>query len=79
MTETLASKTYTPCREGIPPLTLEQAETFHAQAPDWPPATNPIRHTLPDLRCTCPRVGHVVDAPRTSVMKSRRLKSASNS
>jgi 4a-hydroxytetrahydrobiopterin dehydratase len=35
MTETLASKTCTPCRGGIPPLTREQAEVFHAQAPDW--------------------------------------------
>jgi hypothetical protein len=35
MTETLASKTCTPCRGGIPPLTREQAEIFHAQAPDW--------------------------------------------
>ena len=25
----------TPCRGGIPPLTREQAELFHAQAPDW--------------------------------------------
>ena len=30
-----ASKTCTPCRGGIPPLTREQAELFHAQAPDW--------------------------------------------
>jgi 4a-hydroxytetrahydrobiopterin dehydratase len=35
MTEALASKTCTPCRGGIPPLTLEQAEIFHAEAPDW--------------------------------------------
>jgi 4a-hydroxytetrahydrobiopterin dehydratase len=35
MTETLAEKTCTPCRGGIPPLTREQAELFHAQAPDW--------------------------------------------
>jgi 4a-hydroxytetrahydrobiopterin dehydratase len=35
MTETLVSKTCTPCRGGIPPLTREQAELFHAQAPDW--------------------------------------------
>jgi hypothetical protein len=34
MTEALASKTCTPCRGGIPPLTREQAELFHAQAPD---------------------------------------------
>jgi 4a-hydroxytetrahydrobiopterin dehydratase len=35
MTEVLATKTCTPCRGGIPPLTREQAELFHAQAPDW--------------------------------------------
>ena len=35
MTEALASKTCTPCRGGIPPLTREQAELFHGQAPDW--------------------------------------------
>ena len=35
MTEALASKTCTPFRRGIPPLTREQAELFHAQAPDW--------------------------------------------
>jgi hypothetical protein len=34
VTEALASKTCTPCRGGIPPLTREQAELFHAQAPD---------------------------------------------
>src|SRR5918996_6236512 len=35
MTEALVSKTCTPCRGGVPPLTREQAEIFHAQAPDW--------------------------------------------
>ena len=35
MTEALAGKTCTPCRGGVPPLTREQAELFHAQAPDW--------------------------------------------
>ena len=35
MSEALASKTCTPCRGGIPPLTHDQAELFHAQAPDW--------------------------------------------
>jgi 4a-hydroxytetrahydrobiopterin dehydratase len=35
MTETLVKKTCTPCRGGIPPLTREQAELFHAQAPAW--------------------------------------------
>ena len=35
MTEALASKPCTPCRGGIPPLTREQAELFHAAAPDW--------------------------------------------
>ena len=35
MTEALACKTCTPGRGGIPPLTREQAELFHAPAPDW--------------------------------------------
>src|SRR3954463_6838412 len=35
MTETLAEKTCTPCRGGIPPLTLEAAEGYRAQAPEW--------------------------------------------
>ena len=35
MTEALASKTRTPCRGGTSPLTREQAELLHAQAPDW--------------------------------------------
>src|SRR5262245_26909309 len=35
MTEALASRTCTPCRGGVPPLTREQAEIFHVQAPDW--------------------------------------------
>jgi len=35
MSETLVNKTCTPCRGGIPPLTREQAELLHAQAPDW--------------------------------------------
>ncbi len=35
MTESLASKTCTPCRGGIPPLTREDAERFQPQAPDW--------------------------------------------
>ena len=34
MTETLAEKTCTPCRGGIPPLTRE-AQRLQAQAPDW--------------------------------------------
>jgi 4a-hydroxytetrahydrobiopterin dehydratase len=35
MTEVLVSKTCTPCRGGIPPLTREQAQLLHAQAPQW--------------------------------------------
>src|SRR5712671_277870 len=33
MTEALASKPCTPCRGGISPLTREQAELVHTQAP----------------------------------------------
>ena len=35
MTETLAEKTCTPCRGGVPALTPEEAGRFHAQAPEW--------------------------------------------
>ena len=35
MTETLAGKTCTPCRGGVPPLTREEAQRFQEQAPDW--------------------------------------------
>ncbi len=35
MTEDLRSKTCTPCRGGIPPLTPEQAEFFRTEVPDW--------------------------------------------
>src|SRR3954471_18851342 len=35
MTERLDEKTCTPCRGGVPALTREEAERFHAQAPDW--------------------------------------------
>ena len=35
MTEGLTSKSCTPCRGEISPLTREQAELFHAQVPDW--------------------------------------------
>jgi len=35
MTDTLVSKTCTPCRGGIPPLTRKLAEVLRAQTPDW--------------------------------------------
>jgi 4a-hydroxytetrahydrobiopterin dehydratase len=35
MMDNLADRTCTPCRGGIPPLTQEEAERFHAQVPDW--------------------------------------------
>ena len=35
MTETLAEKTCTPCRGGIPPLTRDEAQHFQVQAPTW--------------------------------------------
>ena len=31
----LVEKTCTPCRGGIPPLARDEAESLHAQAPDW--------------------------------------------
>ena len=35
MATALAEKSCTPCRGGIPPLTAEEAEGLHAQAPEW--------------------------------------------
>jgi 4a-hydroxytetrahydrobiopterin dehydratase len=35
MTRTLAEKTCTPWRGGVPPLTSQQAEELQAQAPEW--------------------------------------------
>ena len=35
MTNALAERTCTPCRGGIPPLTLDEAERFHAEVPHW--------------------------------------------
>src|SRR3978361_2407194 len=35
MSVTLADKTCTPCRGGIPPLTPNEAEDYRAQAPEW--------------------------------------------
>ena len=35
MTETLAAKTCTPCRGGIPPLARDEAMQLHTQTPHW--------------------------------------------
>jgi len=35
MPVTLAERTCTPCRGGVPPLTEEEAAQYHEQAPDW--------------------------------------------
>jgi 4a-hydroxytetrahydrobiopterin dehydratase len=35
MTDALTTKTCTPCRGGIDPLTRQQAEFLQAQTPDW--------------------------------------------
>ena len=35
MTETLAEKTCTPCRGGVPPLARHEAMRFQSQAPEW--------------------------------------------
>ena len=35
MIQTLAEKTCTPCRGGIPPLTRDEAKRLQAQAPNW--------------------------------------------
>jgi len=43
MTDNLAEKSCTPCRGGIPPLTADEAEKLHAQAPEWSLADNAHR------------------------------------
>lgn len=35
MTTALAGKSCTPCRGGMPPLTVEEASILHEQTPDW--------------------------------------------
>jgi 4a-hydroxytetrahydrobiopterin dehydratase len=35
MSDDLTSKTCTPCRGGVPPLTRTEAERYSAQAPGW--------------------------------------------
>jgi len=35
MPATLAEKTCTPCRGGVPPLTGDEAAEYRVQAPDW--------------------------------------------
>ena len=35
MSVSLAEKSCTPCRGGIPPLTGQEAAVYQAQAPDW--------------------------------------------
>ena len=35
MAATLADKSCTPCRRGVPPLSREIAQEFHRQSPDW--------------------------------------------
>ena len=35
MASTLAEKSCTPCRGGIPPLSRDTAEEYRRQAPDW--------------------------------------------
>ena len=35
MATALAEKSCTPCRGGVPPLSVDEAEALHAQAPDW--------------------------------------------
>ena len=35
MSSPLAEKTCVPCRGGIPPLSFDEAEELHRQAPEW--------------------------------------------
>jgi 4a-hydroxytetrahydrobiopterin dehydratase len=40
---TLAEKSCTPCRGGVPPLTWEEAAEYHKQAPEWEVLNNATR------------------------------------
>jgi 4a-hydroxytetrahydrobiopterin dehydratase len=35
MADTLANKTCTPCKGGIPPLTTQESERFQGEVPNW--------------------------------------------
>jgi 4a-hydroxytetrahydrobiopterin dehydratase len=39
----LTAKTCTPCRGGVPPLTPEEAQPYHAQTPKWKLLDNATR------------------------------------
>ena len=41
--DSLAEKTCTPCRGGVPPLTQEEAQRLHGQALEWQLADNAHR------------------------------------
>lgn len=43
MDSALVEKSCTPCRGGIPPLSREEAEDYHPQAPDWALLDNAAR------------------------------------
>jgi 4a-hydroxytetrahydrobiopterin dehydratase len=67
MTESLAEKTCTPCRGGVPPLPRDEALRFHAQAPDWelPAASSAHFRNFRLVVCTenSIRVDHVSESP----------------
>ena len=46
MTETLAEKTCTPCRGGVPPLARDEALRFQRQAPEWELRDDGIERTF---------------------------------
>lgn len=69
MAEALAEKTCTPCRGGVPPLTREEAERMHVQAPDWQVLDDSHRierkFKFPDFRGALKFVQHVGELAET--------------
>jgi 4a-hydroxytetrahydrobiopterin dehydratase len=69
MIQTLAEKTCTPCRGGIPPLTRDEAQHLQAQTPDWRLADDAHRiertFRFPDFRdalAFVQKVGELADS-----------------
>jgi 4a-hydroxytetrahydrobiopterin dehydratase len=59
MTATLAEKTCTPCRGGIPPLTRDEAQRLQTQAPSWEFADDTRRI---ERTCLVQDVGQLAEA-----------------
>ena len=72
MIETLAEKTCTPCRGGVPPLPHDEAQRLQVQAPNWELADDAhrIERTLRFWRSSV--LGIIASAGNSSGSASRR-------